>query len=56
MKVTTNYKPKTNQKSPKSDKNPKILQIRTVLSEVDYYDSRAELAQEKSDYYHLYGY
>lgn len=54
MKTVNNYNSKTNQKPAKSA--PKVQQIRTILSEVDYYDYSAELAQEKSDYYHLYGY
>ncbi|MBW4498766.1 MAG: hypothetical protein KME57_04075 [Scytonema hyalinum WJT4-NPBG1] len=54
MKTVTKSNSKTNQKPAKSA--PKVQQIRTILSEVDYYDYSAELAQEKSDYYHLYGY
>ena len=55
MKNTTNYRPKADQKPdlPASQ----TQQISTVLSEADYYDACAELAQERSDYFHLqYGY
>ncbi|MEH1861879.1 MAG: hypothetical protein V7L21_28650 [Nostoc sp.] len=55
MKTTTSSNPKTNQKLVKSAQ--RIQQTSTFISEADYYDYEAELAQEKSDYYHLqYGY
>lgn len=55
MKSTTNSNPKANKKLVKSAQQ--IQQISTLLREADYYDYEAELAQEKSDYYHLrYGY
>ncbi|MCC5668911.1 hypothetical protein LC653_34915 [Nostoc sp. CHAB 5784] len=55
MKTVTNSNPKTDQKSPKP--TLQAQQASTFLDEADYYDYEAELAQEKSDYYHLrYGY
>ncbi|MHC5739522.1 hypothetical protein [Nostoc sp.] len=55
MKTTTNSNPKTNQELVKFAQQ--IQQTSTFISEADYYDYEAELAQEKSDYYHLqYGY
>ncbi|MDZ8137620.1 MAG: hypothetical protein RM049_20335 [Nostoc sp. DedQUE04] len=55
MKTTTSSNPKTNQKLVKYTQQ--IQQTSTFISEADYYDYEAELAQEKSDYYHLqYGY
>ncbi|MBE9003846.1 hypothetical protein IQ259_02075 [Fortiea sp. LEGE XX443] len=55
MKTTTNSNLKANKKLVTSAQQ--IQQISTLLSEADYYDYEAELAQEKSDYYHLqYGY
>jgi hypothetical protein len=55
MKTVTNSNPKTNNKSAKT--TPQTQQVSTVLSEADYYDYEANLAEEKSDYYHLrYGY
>ena len=55
MKTTTSSNPKTNQKLVESAQQ--IQQTSTFISEADYYDYEAELAQEKSDYYHLqYGY
>lgn len=55
MKTTTNSHPKANKQLVKSAQQ--IQQTSTFISEADYYDYEAELAQEKSDYYHLrYGY
>ncbi|WP_174711020.1 hypothetical protein [Nostoc sp. TCL240-02] len=55
MKTTTSSNPKTNQKLVKSAQQ--IQKRSTFISEADYYEYEAELAQEKSDYYHLqYGY
>ncbi|MCC5626446.1 hypothetical protein [Nostoc sp. CHAB 5715] len=55
MKTTTSFNQKANKKLVKSAQQ--IQQKSTFISEADYYDSEAELAQEKSDYYHLqYGY
>lgn len=55
MKTTTNSNPKANKKLVESAQQ--IQQKSTFISEADYYDYEAELAQEKSDYYHLrYGY
>ncbi len=55
MKTVTNYNPKTNNQSAKTI--PQTQQVSTVLSEADYYDYEANLAQEKSDYFHMqYGY
>jgi hypothetical protein len=55
MKSTTSYNSKANKELVKSAQQ--IQQKSTFISEADYYDYEAELAQEKSDYYHLqYGY
>jgi len=55
MKNAINPDPKKTQKSPKS--TLQAQQVSSFLDEADYYDYEAELAQEKSDYYHLqYGY
>ena len=55
MKTVNNSNPKTDQKSPKP--TLQAQQVSTFLDEADYYNYEAELAQEKSDYYHLrYGY
>jgi len=55
MKTTTSSNPTTNKKLVKSAQH--IQQKSTFISEADYYDYEAELAQEKSDYHHLrYGY
>jgi hypothetical protein len=55
MKTTRSSNPKANKKLVKSAQQ--IQQKSTFMSEADYYDYEAELAQEKSDYYHLrYGY
>jgi len=55
MKSVTNSNSKTKQKSPKP--TLQAQQVSIFLDEADYYNYEAELAQEKSDYYHLrYGY
>ncbi len=55
MKTTTSFNQKVNKKLVKSAQQ--IQQTSTFISEADYYDYEAELAQEKSEYYHLrYGY
>ncbi len=55
MKTTTSSNPTTNKQLVKSAQQ--IQKRSTFISEADYYDYEAELAQEKSDYYHLrYGY
>ncbi|WP_375448781.1 hypothetical protein [uncultured Nostoc sp.] len=55
MKTTTSSNPTTNKQLVKSAQQ--IQKRSTLMSEADYYDYEAELAQEKSDYYHLqYGY
>lgn len=55
MKNVINPNPKKAQKSPKSTLQAQRVSL--FLDEADYYDYEAELAQEKSDYYHLqYGY
>lgn len=55
MKPVINPNPKKTQKSPKSTLQAQRVSL--FLDEADYYDYEAELAQEKSDYYHLrYGY
>ena len=51
MKTVKNSNPKTDQKSPKA--TLQAQQVSTFLDEADYYNYEAELAQEKSDYYHL---
>ncbi|GBE93667.1 hypothetical protein [Nostoc cycadae] len=55
MKTVIKSNPKKAQKSPKSTLQAQRVSL--FLDEADYYDYEAELAQEKSDYYHLrYGY
>ncbi len=51
MIITTNTLPKTN--LPQAKPAPKVKQNATVLTEDEYYNLEAELAEEKSAYYHL---
>lgn len=50
MKITTNTLPKTN--LPQAKPAP-VQQNATVLTEDEYYNLEALLAEEKSGYYHL---
>lgn len=51
MKITTNILPKTNLSQAKP--TPEVQQNATVLTEDEYYNREASLAEEKSGYYHL---
>ncbi|MGI8499788.1 MAG: hypothetical protein ACR2LR_01420 [Hassallia sp.] len=51
MKTTTNSRLKANQTSAKPA--PQQQQVSTVKDEADYYNTIAEMALLKSDYFHM---
>ena len=52
MKTTTaNYNSKSHHKSAKLI--PKVQQVNTPMNEADYYNTVANLTEEKADYFHL---